>query len=104
MKTKDEPTPVRLEDFQKIAPLVRGYELQPGKHYLIVADGKDFKFGLAHALFKELRELHPELQIHVVGTLKPSGIVVMEKKDERTGDAIPRETQQEAAGEKDFER
>jgi hypothetical protein len=79
MTTKDEP--VNLDDFSKIAPLVRGYELQPGKHYLIVCDGKDFKFGLAHALFKNLLDLHPELQIHVVGTLKPSGIVVMEKKD-----------------------
>ena len=78
MTTKDEP--IKIDDFQKIAPLVRGYELQPGKHYLIVCDGKDFKFGLAHALFKDLLDRHPEIEIHVIGTLKPNGIVAMEEK------------------------
>ena len=73
--------PVKIDDFQKLAALAKGYELQPGKRYLIVCSGSDFKFGLAHALFKDIREAHPELEIYVVATLKPKSIVVMEQKD-----------------------
>jgi protein-tyrosine-phosphatase len=76
----EEPK-INIDEFQKISPLVRGYELDPTKVYLIVCDGKDFRAGLAYSLFKDLREMHPDIQIAVIASMKPKSIEVMEKKD-----------------------
>jgi hypothetical protein len=74
-------TPVNIDDFKPLAKLVAGYELDPSKAYLIVCDGKDFSAGLAHALMNDIRQMHPDVNIAIVATLKPKSIEVREKKD-----------------------
>jgi hypothetical protein len=74
--------PLRVEDFHKVLPLKAAYEFKPGFHYLVVCDGKDFPYGMAHALLKDLSNLHPELEICVVATLKPRSIEVREQGEE----------------------
>ena len=70
--------PIHMEEFTKLDPLAKGYEFKPGHSYLIVA-GKHFSRELASSLFKDLREMHPDLQIAVVQTLHPKEIEVKEK-------------------------
>lgn len=66
------------DDFAKLAPLVTGYELQPGKHYLFIADGKKFNYDLAKALSQNMRDHHPELTVFVIGTLEPKALEIRE--------------------------
>ena len=80
-----------IDDFKKLSPLVDGYELDPEKIYLIVCDGKAFNFGAAASLFSDIRQMHPNIQIAVVATLKPKLIEVREKQDGTTGDVSGRE-------------
>jgi hypothetical protein len=72
-------TPVNIDDFKPLAKLIAGYELRPDRVYLIVCDGKDFSFSAAHSLLKDIREMHPDLNIAVVATLKPKSIEITEK-------------------------
>jgi hypothetical protein len=74
--------PLNIDEFTKISPLVRGYELRPDRSYLIVCDGKDFKQGLAERLMQDIRQMHPDVNIAIVATLKPKSIEVREKTDE----------------------
>lgn len=74
--------PVNIDDFSKLSPLVRGYELDPSKVYLIVCDGKDFSSGHAESLMRDIMQMHPNLNIAIVATLKPKSIEVREKADE----------------------
>lgn len=76
------PEPVRVEDFEKIAELVRTYELQPGKHYLVIADGRHFSFELTHKLLNDLRDHHPELDVFIIAAPESKKISVAEKKEE----------------------
>lgn len=69
---------ITIEDFAPLSTLVRAYELQPGKHYLIVCDGKSFDFALASNLFKRVAEWHPEAVVAVVNTLAPKSVTVVE--------------------------
>lgn len=75
--------PVNIDDFQKLSPLVRGYELDPAKVYLVVCQAQDFNYGLAYSLMKDIREMHPDLNIAIVASLKPKSIEVREKPDEK---------------------
>lgn len=72
---------MKVEDFKKLAPLVNAYELQPGKHYVVVCDGRHFDFGLANALLKHVTEMHQGLEICVIATLHPKSIEVREKDE-----------------------
>lgn len=90
--------PPNLDDFRELSSLVKGYELDPNKIYLIVCDGKDFSTGAAHSLFKNLREMHPNINIAVVGTTKPKSVKVMEKNDGPAADVISGQADQEIEG------
>lgn len=70
---------MNVSDFTPLSPLVRAYELQPGKHYFVICDGRDFSFETASALLKDLRENHPELTVLIVATTKPKSMEVGEK-------------------------
>lgn len=74
-------TPINIDDFKPLSKLVAGYELDPTKVYLIVCDGKDFSRGLAEALMRDITQMHPDLNIAIVGTLKPKSIEVREKAE-----------------------
>src|SRR6266852_3499495 len=65
------------DDFAKLAPLVAGYELQPGKHYFFIADGSKFNHALAEDLSKTMREHHPQFKVFVLGT-GPDSIEIRE--------------------------
>ena len=69
---------ITTEDFAPLSQLVKGYELQPGKHYLFIADGKKFSYDLAHALLKHFREEHPEINVAIIGTTEAKGLDVRE--------------------------
>lgn len=69
---------ITTEDFAPLAPLVKGYELQPGKCYLFVVDGRKFDYKLANSLLHHLRDEHPEISAAVIGTMEPKGIDVRE--------------------------
>jgi hypothetical protein len=58
---------ITTEDFAPLATLVKGYELQPGKHYLFVAGGKKFDYQLAHALVKGFQDFHPDIHAAIIG-------------------------------------
>lgn len=70
--------PITIDNFKPLAKLVAGYELQPGKTYLIVVDGRSFSPELAQSLFKSIRDSGVDLDIHVVATMKPKEIEVRE--------------------------
>jgi hypothetical protein len=70
--------PLQVGHLKHVLKLADVYELQPGKHYIVVADGKDFPFGMLEGLFRDIRMLHPELEICIVGTMKRSKIKIME--------------------------
>ena len=78
MRTK-KPDIVSLDDFREVAPLCKAYEFKPDGVYLVVCHAKSFKSGAAHALFKDLREMHPNINIAVVATMMPEDVKVMEK-------------------------
>lgn len=82
MIEKDKP--VRVEDFSKISALVKAYELQPGKHYLVIADKRDFSFALTHNLLNDLRDNHPELDVFIIAVPDAKKIDVAEKKEDET--------------------
>ena len=69
---------ITIDDFAPLAPLVKGYELDPAKHYFIICDGKKFEYKLAEALFKNIRENHPNLSVHIINTEAPKAIEVRE--------------------------
>jgi hypothetical protein len=69
---------ITIDDFAPLSPLVKGYELDPAKHYFIICDGKKFEYKLAEALFKNIRENHPNLSIHIINTEAPKAIEVRE--------------------------
>ncbi len=73
--------PINIEEFQKLSPLVKGYELRPDRVYLIICDGKEFSPNAAYALMNDIRQMHPDLNIAIVATLKPKSIEVREKDD-----------------------
>lgn len=75
--------PVTIDNFKPLAKLVAGYELQPGKTYLIVVDGKSFSRDLALSLFQSLRDSGADFDIHVVASLHPKGIEIRESANER---------------------
>lgn len=83
-----------IDDFKKLSPLIEGYELDPNKTYLIVCDGRAFDYAAAGSLFAGIREMHPNINIAVVATLKPKLIEIREKID-GTDDAV---SGQEAEG------
>lgn len=72
-------TPLNIDDFTKVMPLAKGYELDPAKVYLVVADGKDFNASAVQALMRDIRQMHPDLSIAIVATLKPKSIEIREK-------------------------
>jgi hypothetical protein len=92
-----EKKTISIDDFTPIAKLTCGYELKPGHAYLILFDGKDFSSGLAAALMKDIREMHPNVEVAMVVTSKTSSIEVREKKlaDPGKADADP-ENKEEA--------
>lgn len=95
--------PIRVEDWKEVADLVKVYELQPGKHYLILADAKGYSVTILNKLFANLRADHPELDVlHVVATPSVSKIKLMEKKDEeeKRGSEEPLPGEAEATEEK----
>lgn len=71
---------VNIDDFKPLAKLVAGYELRQDCAYLVVCDGKDFNRGLAEALMQDILQMHPDLNIAIVATLKPKSIEVREKE------------------------
>jgi hypothetical protein len=73
--------PINIDDFQKLSPLVKGYELRPDCAYLIICDGKDFSRPHAEALMRDVMQMHPDLSIAIVATTKPKSIEVREKKN-----------------------
>ena len=79
MSKKNPQDPVSLENFVEIAPLTKAYEFKPGHVYLVLCNAKSFRTGAAYSLFKDLREMHPDLDIAVVATSTPEDVKVMEK-------------------------
>lgn len=69
---------LKVEDFAPLAPLVKAYELQPGKHYILVVDGRHFNYELANALLQRFHEEHPEIAAVVVATMEPKVVQVLE--------------------------
>jgi hypothetical protein len=88
MKPED---PIRVEDFTKISPLAKAYELKPGVTYLILGDGKFFNRDGLNALLRHVEQFHPELHICIIETLHPKGLEVRanEKEADRTTDTLP---------------
>lgn len=74
--------PLNIDEFAKLAPLVKGYELRPGMAYVVICDGKHFNFELANAIMKDVRESHPDLNICIVATLHPKSIEIAEKQND----------------------
>jgi hypothetical protein len=78
-----------IDDFTALQPLAIGYELQPGKFYLIVAGPKQFSRNGLNALFDKMRDAGVEFGVHIAETLHPRAIQVMEKKDESANSTDP---------------
>lgn len=89
MTKKQEPDGFSIDDFTALQPLAKGYELQPGKFYLIVGGPKQFSRDGLNALFDKMRESGVEFGVHIAETLHPRAIQVMEKKDESSTVTVP---------------
>jgi len=74
---------MNVESLKKLAPLVNAYELIPGRHYVVLA-GKGFSYELAHALFKDVRENHPNIGIFVIVTPKSQNLQIAEDENGTT--------------------
>ena len=68
--------PLTIDAFAPLSALVKGYELKPGHAYLIVLDKEHFNAGLASALMRDIRQMHPDVEIAVVATPKSRAIHV----------------------------
>ena len=82
--------PINIDDFRPLGKLVNGYELDPAKAYLIVCESKSFSRGLAEALMRDIRQMHPDINIAIVASLKAKDIEVREKLPEN-GPTEPQE-------------
>jgi DNA-binding transcriptional LysR family regulator len=71
---------LKLEEFEKVMQLQSSYELQPGKTYLLVADGRHFNYEHVNALLARLREQHPDIHVSIIATTAPKGLELHEKK------------------------
>lgn len=80
--TQSTNDPLTLESYKELLPLARAYEFQPGKAYLIIADGKNFKYGAVNNLLHNFRESHPDIDVHIIVSAKPNSLEVMEKKED----------------------
>jgi hypothetical protein len=69
---------ITIDDFAPLGTLVKGYELDPAKHYVFIFDGKHFDRAAANSLFEKVRGEHPEMCIHIIGTQAPKAIEVLE--------------------------
>jgi hypothetical protein len=78
---------MNVESLKKLAPLVSAYELIPGRNYVVLA-GKGFSYELAHALFKDVRENHPDIGIFVIVTPKSKNLEIAEGEND-AADPIP---------------
>jgi hypothetical protein len=79
-----EGEPLNIDDFAPLSPLVRGYEFRPGCAYMILCDGKEFSASAAYALMRDIRQLHPDVQIAIVATPSVKSIEVREKSEPTT--------------------
>jgi hypothetical protein len=73
--------PLNIDDFAPLSPLVRGYEFRPGCAYLILCDSKEFSASAAYALMRDIRQLHPDVQIAIVATPKIKSVEIREKTE-----------------------
>jgi hypothetical protein len=87
-----KPDKINFDDFTKVAPLCKGYEMDPQKIYLVVCDGKKVKLAALHSLLTDLNQMHPNFQIAVVATVEPGAIDVMEKADGKKEEGSPAES------------
>ena len=71
---------MNVESLKKLAPLVNAYELIPGRHYVVLA-GKGFSYDLVQALFKDVRENHPDLGIFVIVTPNSQNLAIAEDEN-----------------------
>jgi len=81
--------PINIDDFAPLSKLVKGYELDPTKIYLIVLDGKDFRSLAAYNLMNDIRQMHPDINIAIIASIKPNSIEVREKRDGSTLPSTP---------------
>jgi hypothetical protein len=87
--------PLTIDDFAPLSPLVRGYEFRPGCAYLILCDGKEFSASAAYALMRDIRQMHPDVQIAIVATPKVKSIEVREKELPQQSDGMPASDQKQ---------
>lgn len=73
---------IRVEDFDELSPLVKAYELQPGKFYLLIVEGKGFSYEAAHKMLEKVREYHPDINLFIQVVAKDQKVKVAEKKQE----------------------
>lgn len=74
--------PIQIHDFDALSPLVKGYELQPDKVYLLIADGKKFSYELAYKLLADVREWHPEIHVCIIAAPDSNKLQLAEKKSD----------------------
>jgi hypothetical protein len=86
---------VNIDDFAPLSSLVRGYEFRPGCAYLILCDGKGFSASAAYALMRDIRQLHPDVQIAIVTTPSLKSIEVREKELPQQSDGMPASDQEQ---------
>lgn len=67
-------------NFKRLSPLTEVYALENDKVYLVLCDAKHFSLPHAHSLLKDLRQMHPEVNVSIVVTTKPKSIKIMEQK------------------------
>jgi hypothetical protein len=81
-----EDEPLNIDDFAPLSPLVRGYEFRPGCAYLIICSAEKFNLRAAQSLFKDIMELHSDLQIAVVATPYPKSIEIKQNISDEGSD------------------
>jgi hypothetical protein len=65
---------MKVNDFKALGKLPDVYEMEPGKTYLVIADGKKFSHEAAQALLRSAEA--DGLSFHIIATLCPKALLV----------------------------
>jgi hypothetical protein len=87
--------PLNIDDFAPLSPLVRGYEFRSSCAYLILCNGAEFSASAAYALMRDIRQMHPAIEIAIVATPKVKSIEVREKELPQQSDGMPTSDQEQ---------
>jgi len=73
---------LKIADLNILGKVTAAYEFQRGKVYLVLVDGKKFKYQAVANLLDAVEQEGIDFRVHVVGTLHPEAIQIHEASND----------------------